>query len=75
MTRPQNADGEVVDVSPKGLPTFNDAELIGVEIADFVETVRSGGQPLVSTREALNVQRILSGLDESGASGREIALI
>ena len=43
-------------------------------IAEFVEAVRTGGQPHVSPREALNVQRILSGIHESGATRREIEI-
>ena len=68
----ENESGAIVDVSPRGLPTFDDVALVGVEIAEFVDAVRTGGQPLVSASEALNVQRILSGINESGAAGREV---
>ena len=70
----ENRDGAIVNVSPEGLPTFDDIALVGQEIAEFVEAVRTGGQPLVSAREALNVQRILSGINESGAAGRELEI-
>ena len=70
----ENEAGDIVDVSPKGLPVFDDRALIAVEIAEFVEAVRTGREPHVSAREALNVQRILSGIIESGAAGREVAV-
>ena len=70
----ENEEGEIVDVSPEGLPTFDDTALVGVEIAEFIEAVRTGGQPHVSAREALNVQRILNGINESGAIGKEIEI-
>ena len=67
----ENEDGDIVDVSPTGLPIFMDSELIAFEIAEFIEAVRTGGKPHVLGREAINVQRILSGVNDSGASGRE----
>ena len=70
----EDEEGEIVDVSPGGLPTFDDIALVGVEIAEFIEAVRTGGQPHVSAREALNVQRVLSGINESGVERREIEI-
>ena len=68
----EDEQGEIVDVSPENLPIFHDSALVGVELAEFVEAVRTGGRPLVSPEEALNVQRILSGINESGTQRREI---
>ena len=44
------------------------------EHLEFVEAIQSRGEPLVTFREALIVQRMLNGLYESAACGREVAV-
>ncbi len=41
-------------------------------IAHFVDCVRGDASPLVTPEETLNVQRILDGMYDSAASGREV---
>ena len=35
----EDEEGEIADVSPKGLPVFDDDALIAIEIAEFIEAV------------------------------------
>jgi predicted dehydrogenase len=44
------------------------------ELADFARVIRDGGVPRVTPEEALTLQRVLNGLYDSAATGREVVL-
>jgi len=61
-----------VDITPE-LPRYSNSGQDRL-IADFLGRLERGQPPLITPRQQLTVVRILSGILESAATGREVRL-
>jgi predicted dehydrogenase len=66
-----NEQGQAIDVTPELPGEWNGHDRL---IANVVDCIRNGGQPLVKPEEALCGQRIMDALYASAKSGREVRM-
>jgi predicted dehydrogenase len=67
--------GQPVDLTPPAVPETSWPDSVRWQLADVVRRIQAGEEVgLVTPRQALTLQRLIDGIYESAAQGREVAL-
>jgi predicted dehydrogenase len=68
-------DGQPLDLTPPDLPATSWSDSVRYQLADVVRRITAGeAVGLVTPHQALTLQRLIDGIYESAAQGREVGL-